>query len=993
MKRFSIRWRHCLFAVFLAVALGFSYFASLRRALPARSFRVGVDNAPPYYTVTAAGEISGLAVEVLGEAAKRRNIQLIWTPQSVTPDEALRTGAVDLWPVLAVTPERRATFHLTKPWLKNSFSLASLAESPVRGVKETVGKQVAYQRMPAATRLAHSTFPGAHLVPRALQRDVLQAVCTGQASAGFLEGRVLDAMLLSRPTGCENAHFAVHLLDDTIHTGLAIAAVPAAAIVADSLADEIESLREEGWLSAAMNRWNSYSAAEARAQSRMREEHRSELIFRWGGILLGLVGVVFAVQARMAYRARSRELAAQEKATVLAKEVHEQQERWQLVIEANNEGIFDWNAQTNTVYFSPRWKGMIGYDDSELSSKPEEWRARIHPDDQAHVAAALDDHLAKRSEVYSVEYRFRHRDESWRWVHARGKATFCADGTPSRLIGSHTDINARKAIEDELRQSEQQLQKAKVAAETATRAKSEFLATMSHEIRTPMNGILGMTDLLLDMELGAEQREYAQFVKESADSLLTIINDILDFSKIEAGKLAIETISFDLESAVEATSTILMPLASAKRLELIVDYPSDIPTRFIGDPGRIKQILFNLAGNAIKFTHKGHVIVRVRTVNAKVQISVEDTGVGIPPGKEAGLFDKFTQADSGTTREFGGTGLGLAICRQLARLMGGDVTCASELGKGSVFTVCLPLALDSGPREETRTDADTLKGLRVLVVDDHAMNRRILREWLSKWSMRAETTADAEEALSMLRTATRQNDPFRVALLDRQLPESDGEALMETIRGDSQIAVLPCVMLTSNPLRGDRERLEKIGFTGYLPKPVRPQELQRMLTAIIDGRMRQRGIITRHSLLEQNARPTAISSSPPLAQLRVLLAEDNVVNQRLATKLLQKLGCTVDLSCNGVEAVIAVQRSQYDLVFMDCHMPELDGYEATAAIRALPSPTRETMIVAMTANALEGDRERCLSAGMDEYLSKPLSVANLTRLLQAVSSREKEQLV
>ena len=521
------------------------------------------------------------------------------------------------------------------------------------------------------------------------------------------------------------------------------------------------------------------------------------------------------------------------------------------------------------------------------------------------------------------------------------------------------------------------------SAEQANRLKSEFVANMSHEIRTPMNGVLGALGLLLDGQpLTSEQREFAQMARNSAEALLTVINDILDFSKIEAGKLTIEPVPFDLRRAIEEAADLMSVKAGEKRVELIVQYSADAPVHVVGDPGRIRQIVTNLLNNAVKFTASGHVLVAVtgaaRTErDAELTVRIEDTGIGIAADQLGQIFEKFTQADASTTRRYGGTGLGLAICRQLVELMGGQIGVTSRVGEGSIFSFTLPLALPEGQSE--RRPAVELAGAHVLVVDDHPVNRRVLAEQLGRWGMRVACATSADEGLFALRGAAAANDPFQVAVIDHQMPDRDGEALARDIQADATIRAVGLIMLSSVGRASDRARLREMGFTSYLLKPARQSQLMDAVCLAWAAFASASGTPLRAS---QPAPAESTTAAATLANPRVLVVDDNPVNQRLAQFMLQKLGCRVDIVGDGREALTTLQQIRYDVVFMDCQMPEMDGYQATIAIRAFESPLgRHTPIVAMTANAMDGDREQCLAVGMDDYVSKPVTAAAVASAL------------
>src|SRR6266511_3110550 len=538
----------------------------------------------------------------------------------------------------------------------------------------------------------------------------------------------------------------------------------------------------------------------------------------------------------------------------------------------------------------------------------------------------------------------------------------------------HLRVTARLAVSEEAaKRAEGVMREARDLAERVARARSAFLANMSHEIRTPMNAVLGFVELVLDTELTTEQRRALELVRSSSEALLMILNDILDYSKIEAEHLELESIPFDLSKVVHATASLLAVRAREKHLELLAEVSADVPRAVRGDPTRLRQVLMNLIGNAIKFTEQGEVVVSVGTTatdgTGKLTFAVRDTGIGIAPEHTASVFKEFTQADSTMTRRYGETGLGLAISQRLVRLMGGELTVKSEVGRGSEFSFSLALPVETSPPTRS-TGLAALGGRRMLIVDDNQTNRRILREMLAAEGIKVDEASTAAEGLQALRRVR-----YDLAILDVQMPDMDGFQLATAVRGDKKIKRTNLLMLTSAGQRGDGERCRELGIRGYLTKPISRSDLLEALGTVLAGSPEEAGtpeVVTRHTIAESRA------------TLRVLLAEDNPVNQQVAVAMLVKRGHEVHVSSNGREALQAVQERDYDAVLMDIQMPEMDGFEATHAILALPKG-KDLPIIGLTAHALSGERERCLSHGMTDYLAKPFKAHELFALVEGTA--------
>ena len=694
--------------------------------------------------------------------------------------------------------------------------------------------------------------------------------------------------------------------------------------------------------------------------------------------------------------------------------LHESQERLELAILGSADGLWDWSPRSGRVFMSRRMRDILGATLETMPDRVEAFDARLHPDDRTRVWNAVGAHFQEQV-PFAETARALHEDGEYRWVQLRGQATWDEQGEPLRMAGSMRDISDLKAKELEL-------ERARDAAEAASRAKDEFLANMSHEIRTPMNAILGLTQLLLEGELRARERGYADSMLDAGRSLLSLINDLLDTSRIESGALALEPMEFSLATTVRETWRLFEPKANAKGLANSLSIDSDVPERVIGDPGRLRQILMSLLSNALKFAPQGAISLEVSAdEGAMIRFAVEDTGIGIPEDRMLDILDKFTQVDGASTRKHGGTGLGLAISHHLAQLMDGRIDVESTLGEGSRFTFCVPLqAAVASAASDAVPPVTELSGVRALVVNDDPDSSQRLSGELQRLGLLPVTVATPAEALGTLRAEARAGRPFGICVVNDRTSDLQSEAMARVIKRDPLVADTVLAILVTLGMPGDARRLFDVGFTAYLAPPLHADDVHDAVFHAwrLERTAKQRALVTRHSLAEyrrtagtagaagsasrgEGGAPTALvtpdEESAPLASSPaahdapraahdtplVLVVDDNDINRHVAREMLRRIGCQVMLAEGGAEGVQLAGEHAFDLILMDVQMPVMDGFEAVARIRQLQTPLgRHTPIVAVTANAMRGDRQRCLDGGMDDYLAKPVTRAGLYDIVQ-----------
>ena len=1083
--------------------------------------RVGYTDFYPYIGRDATGGPTGLAVQLVSAAAVRSGIRLEWL-RVEDGEAALRSGEIDLFPLLTITSERRRDLHFSVPWWESGQALMSPGERPIRDFSAAVGKRIAIRDLNPIPTLARRYLPGALVVPVRDARGIISEVCSGRVDGAMLDGRLAYDGLLREPSNC-----AGHPLElvpvPQITLPMGTASTLAAGKTADRLYAAIEHLALTGQLTELSNRWfvmpqQRYAATElANAQ-----RNRLAAVFIAGAIVLiglsawywqrtlemrraamaawiqakeaedrfdafmsntpvcqfikdahgrytyvnqaflrqfGLSGddcygrtneELFPADVAADMRRSDREVLSgggpvqylvqvpclsgtrhmlalkfllvdqaghpclggtaiditdQQRASELVKL---SEERYRMLFEEAPVAIHEVGADGRLCRVNRAECEMLGYRAEELLGRhASEFAA---PEERDSSLQSVTAKLSGEKKLVTFERRYQRADG--RTIPTEVHETLILD--PSGAIqGIRTcmiDLTERYEAQARLDRYAGELQEKNAAlaealriAQEATRLKSQFLANMSHEIRTPLNGVLGMAELLADSELAPDQRELARCVIQSGEHLLNVINDILDVSKIEAGKFELDHDAFDFPAVVEAAIELMAPAAHAKNVELTCWIAPDIPDTLCGDGPRLRQVLLNLVGNAVKFTAQGQVSVSVnretpagaaREGGITLRVTVADTGIGIAPGARARLFTAFTQADCSTTRRFGGTGLGLAIAQTIVKLMGGAMGVESEEGKGSTFWFTCNFGGETCG--ESVPEPTALAGVRVLIADDNADSRSVLERYTRHWGMLPECAASGEEALERMRERASAGRGFQLALVDRQMPGKDGAWLAREIAADPILQSTPVVMLTA---MGRPAQLTHVARHQF--KPVKRRALFDCVRSVLGGTAAEPGA-AQQSDANSAAGPIQAatwstcfpgpgqasedwmkhSSLPPAAAGRVLVAEDNQVNQRVARLQLERLGFAVDVVSNGEEALAALERLNYVLVLMDCQMPGMDGYEATRALRSREAGRRRTPVIAMTANAFASDQQACLDAGMDDYLSKPVDLRVLQDKLE-----------
>lgn len=943
----------CVVALILSVcaaSLGFVWSQYQANRFRGMTLRVGAEEAPPYFEFGKDGAVSGLIPDILNEAAQRLGITLVWIPvRDKTPEQAVGSE-VELWPALHPSPELRERFHLTKPWLDSGYLMITREQDGWNSQGDLANKPIAFQDTDFNTGALKELYPTSPAVPESSDVKAFTAVCRHQAGAALVDSRIGEYLVLHRPRGCESTD--LHLrYENSLAPELDVMSTKEIATVADALRDELARTVSSQALDGESDKWAPLSTTESRSLAALRryEEDKREMIL--GLLAFTVIGVFLFLENRNIKKT--------------ARLVAEAERRYHELFDSNPLPSWVYDADTRKfLAVNDAAVRHYGYSHEEFS--------RMTLDEISQREMMCVD--GSDPETGSGCHRKSSGEEMLVQLSAHD-ITFA--GKPARIV-TITDVTERMQLEKEVKLANVELKQAKELAESANQAKNAFLANISHEIRTPMNAIIGMTSVVLDTELTSDQRECLNLVRVSADGLMTIINDLLDFAKIESGKLSLDPIVFNLEDALSDTVKALAVEAQRKGLELAYQMQNEIPEMVCGDVGRVRQVITNLIGNAIKFTQYGDVLVRVtneswRADEVLLHFMVSDTGIGIAPDVQTRIFDPFIQADASVSRRYGGTGLGLTISARIVEMFGGRIWVESEPGKGSTFHFTAKFGISEEHAQKPAPAPIGLRGLPVLIIDDNATSRRILRDALACWEMKVSMAATTEEGIALYRDAIAAGLPYELIIVDTLLPDGDGFYFADRIRQTQPSHKDNIILLSAAGQRGDAARCRETGIAGYLSKPVKRSDLLACILGVL-GKTQQSGttaaLVTRHSLRE----------SP----IRVLLAEDSMVNQRVAVALLERQGHSVTAVSNGLDAVKALENENFDVVLMDVQMPVMDGFQATAAIRQKEKPRgTRVRIIALTAHAVNGYKEQCLSAGMDGYITKPFRPEELYHSLVA----------
>jgi two-component system sensor histidine kinase/response regulator len=1073
-------WRYVLLTACLAAGICVTAFNSPAAAHP---LRVGYVEFSPYVTIDEFGHPTGLAVQLVQEAAARSGVQLQWVAVGEA-ESALRSGQVDLYPILTVTAQRRDLYP-SVPWWEISSSLLSLHDRPLKSPVAAAGRRIAVLANRAA--VASTVLPGANVIRMLSSPSMIAELCAGRIDGVLLDARLIYDALLDQPAGCADRKLLVVPLPQTslpmatfaraapppavrrLYAGIeqaaldgtmtAIAnrwfALPQQRYVQQRLAGRqryllgllfvacvllltaftfwhyrrtlrIRRTAERAWMRAveaerrfetfmahtpaisfikdadgriiyvnhAFMRFHGFTAAQSigRMDTELFGESAAGMRTRDAEVLqtgrpvqylLPLPGTDGALYCWLVLKFLLRGETGQTRIGVVAVDITEQQraadliarseERYRMLFEEAPVAIHEIDRDGLVTRINRAGRVLCGYSENEIIGRHAS--EFVAPQYREESRTAIRAKMEGTRTLAPFERRYQRKDGRLLRVEVHETAIFDhgdeIQGLRSCLVDLTERYEAKERLDAfalQLQQNNDTLALALESARQATRLKSQFLANMSHEIRTPMNGVLGMTELLLQSGLTEEQRSLALSVTQSGEHLLSIINDILDISKIESGKLELETTPFDLTATIEAAIELMSPTAHIKNLELTYWIAPEVPARVRGDAARLRQVLLNLLGNALKFTSAGEVVIQVTfdAENYRLRVTVADTGIGIPETAIPHLFAAFTQADNTTTRRFGGTGLGLAIAKSIVELMGGEIGVESREGRGSTFwfTAGLPSVAKAAATAPRR-----LPSAAILIVDDNASSRAILERHITSWGPRTETAADGERAIALLRA-----QPFDAALIDTQMPGTDVAALLHEIAADPALSATPILRLTAIGV------LPELDTATSIHKPVKPEVLYECLRRIL-----------RPDSYRTPATPLAPAApAAHTSRGRVLIAEDNAVNQRVARLQVAHCGFDSDVVANGQEALDALAHMSYALVLMDCQMPGMDGYTATRELRRRENGTCHLPVIALTANAFATDREACLEAGMDDHLSKPVSLRSLAAILDRWSASARQ---